>query len=98
MNTKLDTPIYFMAVAPHALTGGQKIKGQGHTVTRTVTVAMMLPATVKCMCCCGRVLLLLLPVWDCTSYDCSCFLFEQRRRFCGTLCIDRGRFVVSAHR
>jgi len=51
--------LYFTAVARHA--GGQNVKGQGRTVMKTLTVARLL------VCCCGRVLLL--PAWDCTSYD-----------------------------
>ena len=48
--------------------GGQKIKGQGHMVTKTVTVAWLLVTAV------AVVLLGLLSAWVCTSYDCLGFL------------------------
>ena len=47
---------------------GQKVKGQGHTVTKTVTVARLLvtrAATAVC-CCCRR--------GSACRYDCLCFL------------------------
>jgi len=58
--------IYSMAVTQHALT--RRSKDQGHIVMKTVTVAWLL---VKC--CCGYVLLM--PAWDCTSYDCLGFWY-----------------------
>ena len=42
--------------------GGQKVKDQGHTVTKTVKIGRLLVAAVA--------VVLLLPAWDCTSYDC----------------------------
>jgi len=38
---------YSMAVARHALTRRSKVKGQGHTVTKTFTVAWLLGAAVS---------------------------------------------------
>ena len=68
---ELSTPnfvhVYSVAVARNALT--QRSKGQGHAITKTVTVAR-LPvthsATVVCCCCC----------WcgSACQYDCLCFL------------------------
>ena len=53
------TYIYSIVVARHALTRGQKVKVQGQTVTKIVTV-------VSDTCCCyGRVLLL--SAWVCMS-------------------------------
>jgi len=57
--------IYSMTVAWYALTRGQTVKGQGHIVTKTATVAWLLVAAVAVM--------LLLPAWVCTSYDCLDF-------------------------
>jgi len=54
-----------MTVAWYALTRGQTVKGQGHIVTKTATVAWLLVAAVAVM--------LLLPAWVCTSYDCLDF-------------------------
>jgi len=42
--------VYFMAVARHALTRGQKVKGHGCTVMKTVTVTWLL---VKCAAAAG---------------------------------------------
>jgi len=50
---ELSTPnlvhVYPMAVARQALTGVQKVKGQGHTVTKILTVAWLVANG-----CCGR--------------------------------------------
>jgi len=43
----------------------KKVKCQGHTVMKTVTVAWLLVDAV--------VVVPLLLAWDCTSYDCSGF-------------------------
>jgi len=45
-----------------------KVKGQGHTVTKTVTVARLPVAAMA--------VVQLLRVWDCTSYDCLGFWFN----------------------
>jgi len=55
LSTKLGTHV-LMAMARHVLTQSSKVKGQCHTVTKTVTVAWLL------VCCCGHVLLL--TAWD----------------------------------
>jgi len=44
------------------LPGGQKVKGQCHTVTKTVTVAWLLVVAVVMCCCCRRGMRM--------SYDC----------------------------
>ena len=43
-----------------AVSRGQKVKGQGHTVTKTVTVAWLLVAAVA--------VVLQRPPWDCTAH------------------------------
>jgi len=43
------------------LPNGQKVKGQGHMITKTATVTRLLVTAV--------VIVLLQPPWDCTSYD-----------------------------
>jgi len=61
---------------------GQKVKGQGHTVMKTVTVARLLvtrAATAVC-CCCQR--------GSACRYDCLCFLVEFWRLFTRSVCIN----------
>jgi len=41
-----------------------EVKGQGHTVPRTVEVAWLLVLLLRSSAA------LLMPAWDCTSYDC----------------------------
>jgi len=53
ISTKLGRYIYSIAIDHHALT--QRSKGQGHTVTKNVTVAQLLvTCTATAMCCCCR--------------------------------------------
>jgi len=69
---ELSTPnlvhIYSMAVARQALTGGQKVKDHGHTVTKTVTVTWLLVKRAAV-----AVVLLLSAWWGCTLHDCLSF-------------------------
>jgi len=62
---------------------GQKVKGQGHTVTKTVTVARLLVTRAAAAeCCCRR-------RGSACRYDCLCFLVCRRvslQLAMGTLC------------
>ena len=61
INTKLGTHICSMTVAQHAFIKGQTVKGQGHTVPKTATIAWLLVAAVAVR--------LLIPAWDCVTCD-----------------------------
>ena len=77
LSTPIFVHVYAIAVARHALTQRSKVKGQGHTFMKTVTVArllMMHAATAVC-CCCRR--------GSACWYDCRCFLVS----YFGLCCI-----------
>jgi len=61
--------MYPIVVARHELT--QRSKGQGHTVTKTVTVARLLVtrAAMAVCCCCQR--------GSACRYDCLCFIVND---------------------
>ena len=69
---ELSTPnfvhVYSIAVVRHALTQRSKGQWQGHTVTKTVTVARLLALhAATAVCCCWRRV-------SARRYDCLCFL------------------------
>ena len=62
---KVNGLSYPSLVHVHSMVVAPKVKGQRHTVTKNVTVAWLLVVIAA--------VVLLLPAWDCTSYDCLDF-------------------------
>jgi len=91
---ELSTPnlvhIYSIVVAWRALIQRSKGQGQGHTVTKTVTVARLVvtPAAMAMCCCCRR--------RSACRYNCLCFLVYITLRYF-TLHFYHGVFVTFSH-
>jgi len=65
LSTPDSVQMYSVAVAQHALTGGQRSRSHGYKNRHGRMAAGGAVAIV-----------LLLPVWDCTSYDCLGWCYE----------------------